>query len=51
MWDFLRRQMIGFTANEVEGYIENYGFTVCKKTERSIHAIDKYGFYEIFLIK
>lgn len=31
MWDFLRKQMIGFTANEVEGYIENYGFTVCKK--------------------
>ena len=26
MWDFLKKQMIGFTADEIEGYIENYGF-------------------------
>lgn len=51
MWDFLRKEMIGLTADEIESYIENYGFIICSKTTKSVHAIDKYGFYEIFFVK
>ncbi len=51
MWDFLRKEMIGFTTDEIESYIENYGFTVFDKTEEIVYATDKYGFCEIFLVK
>lgn len=51
MWDFIRKEMIGFTADEIESYIENYGFTVFDKTEKRVYAIDKYGFCEIFFVK
>ncbi len=48
MWDFLRKQMIGFTANEVEGYIENYGFTVCKKRKEVYMPLINMDFMKYF---
>ncbi|MBC5688179.1 hypothetical protein H8S37_04425 [Mediterraneibacter sp. NSJ-55] len=48
MWDFLRKEMKGFTINEMAGYLENYGFIIKTQTKRCISAIDKYGFLEFF---
>lgn len=48
MWDELKKEIKGFDIDDIEAYIENYGFKVCTKTENCIYAIDKYGYGEYF---
>ena len=48
MWDKLKNEIKGWNTDDIEAYIENYGFRVCTKTSTCVHAIDKYGFGEYF---
>ena len=48
MYKKLKNEVKGWSTELIEGYIENYGFTVVTRKDDYVYAIDKYGYGEYF---